>query len=250
MIRQLSGTLGQLGVSRKPVSTPQTAWWLAGGIDSANVVAAYQAIGAESYAASLVNLANPGTYDLTDGANYPTWNAETGWQTTNANQFLNTGYVPNFNVPHSMFVRFSDNTAGTNFALAGVCKDGWYFILQGRRTDGKVGYWNGQDLLISPALSAGVIGISDRSAFRNGVKELGTIPTAKVPINNNPILVFRYSIGISLLAKIQAIAIYDVALTDAQATAVTEAMNALGEEPQPETSIIPLAMAHYARMRS
>lgn len=112
MIRQLSGTLGQLGVSRKPVSTPQTAWWLAGGIDSANVVAAYQAKGAASYADSKVNLGGNPTYNAREGA-APAWDALVGW-TMNGNKWLETGILPTATM--SAFVRFTNadiNYGGT-----------------------------------------------------------------------------------------------------------------------------------------
>jgi len=53
-------------------------WWLAGGINAANCIAAYQPIGAADYATSKVNLANPGTYDAYEGT-APDWSAVTGW---------------------------------------------------------------------------------------------------------------------------------------------------------------------------
>jgi hypothetical protein len=56
-----------------------TDWWLNGGILPADCIGAYQAIGAASYAASLVNLANPGTYDLTAPVGTPVWNTTDGW---------------------------------------------------------------------------------------------------------------------------------------------------------------------------
>jgi hypothetical protein len=52
-------------------------WWEAGG--ATGCVAAYQPKGAASYAASLVNLANPGTYNLTETAASPIWDAAVGW---------------------------------------------------------------------------------------------------------------------------------------------------------------------------
>jgi len=61
-----------------PILNP--GWWLAGGVISEDdVVAVYQPYGADDYAASKVNLANPGTYDLTNGSNYPTWDIDYGW---------------------------------------------------------------------------------------------------------------------------------------------------------------------------
>jgi len=113
MISQLSGTLGQLGVSRKPVSAPQTAWWLAGGINPANVVAAYQGKGAASYGDSKVNLAGDSTHNLTEG-NAPAWDTLIGW-TMNGNKWLETGILPTENM--SAFVRFT--SAGNPSVLFG-----------------------------------------------------------------------------------------------------------------------------------
>ena len=71
------GIQGALGRSVKRAAA-DTSWWLAGGISADNCIAAYQAKGAASYAASLVNLANEGTYDLTTTVD-PAWSADTGW---------------------------------------------------------------------------------------------------------------------------------------------------------------------------
>lgn len=65
-------------------------WWLAGGVNASDCLAAYQSIGADSYVASKVNLANPGTYDIADGASYPTWNAATGWTFDGISTYLDT----------------------------------------------------------------------------------------------------------------------------------------------------------------
>ena len=54
-------------------------WWLSGGIAAANCIVAYQPKGAADYATSKVNLANPGTLNLTDPTNYPAWSASNGW---------------------------------------------------------------------------------------------------------------------------------------------------------------------------
>ena len=52
-------------------------------------VAAYQPKGAASYAASKINLANPGTYNAYEGA-APSWNSATGW-TFSWNEYLANG---------------------------------------------------------------------------------------------------------------------------------------------------------------
>lgn len=70
-----------------------TPWYLAGGVAKATCLAAYQAIGAASLAESYVNLANPGTYNLSGGV-APTWAAETGWTFDGSSQYKLTGITP------------------------------------------------------------------------------------------------------------------------------------------------------------
>jgi hypothetical protein len=65
-----------------------TPWYLAGGVDPANCVAAYQAKGAADYATSKVNLANPGTHDLIDGTSAPAFDTATGWTFDGATTYL------------------------------------------------------------------------------------------------------------------------------------------------------------------
>jgi len=70
------GIQGALGRSVKRAAGG--GWWdLNGTIKSC--VAAYQPVGAADYAASKVNLLNPGTYNLSDGVAYPDWASATGW---------------------------------------------------------------------------------------------------------------------------------------------------------------------------
>lgn len=72
----LYGGLGQLGASR---NAAVAAWYLAGGIAAANCKAAYAPKGSADYAASLVNLANPGTNNATSTGS-PLWDATDGWK--------------------------------------------------------------------------------------------------------------------------------------------------------------------------
>lgn len=63
----------------RPVSTP---WYLSGGIPAARCLAAYQPFGAASFAASKINLANPGTYNAVSAGGStrdPSWSAARGW---------------------------------------------------------------------------------------------------------------------------------------------------------------------------
>jgi len=77
-------------VIQRPFGGVSSVWYLPSGISVANCIAAYQPKFAESYALSKVNLAHPGTYDLTNGTNYPTWGKIIGWSFA-LNQFLIIG---------------------------------------------------------------------------------------------------------------------------------------------------------------
>ena len=89
-------------------------WYLAGGIASADCIAAYKPLGAADYATSKINLNNPGTNDLSDGAAYPTFNAATGWTFAGASsQFLEQATVPKKVTGFTVFVAgvFTDVTS-------------------------------------------------------------------------------------------------------------------------------------------
>lgn len=64
-------------------------WYLPTGVSAANVLAAYHPKGAASLAASYVNKANPGTYNLSPG-NAPILDAY-GWDSTSGTPYLNIG---------------------------------------------------------------------------------------------------------------------------------------------------------------
>lgn len=68
-----------------------TPWYLSGGVDPSDCIAAYQAKGAESYAASKVNLANPGIHDLTDNNTVP-WDSTDGWKSGTTGNYLVTDF--------------------------------------------------------------------------------------------------------------------------------------------------------------
>lgn len=61
-------------------------WWEAGG--ATGCVEAHQPKGAASYAASKVNLNNPGTNDITDDAQKPSWDAADGWTFNGSTNYL------------------------------------------------------------------------------------------------------------------------------------------------------------------
>jgi hypothetical protein len=98
-------------------------WWLSGGISAANCLAAHAAKGASSFTVSKSNLANPGTYELSNGSAYPSWNVATGWTFVSASSqslIIATGYVLK---PCTVIVRLVRSTSSTNRCILGSIPD-------------------------------------------------------------------------------------------------------------------------------
>lgn len=198
-------------------------WWnLNGAITSC--VGAYQAIGAADLAASYVNLVNPGTYNITNAGNAPTWNAESGWNFVAATQSkLLTGIAPGAaSRSWSMIIRYS--SASTDGVLMGYSSSSYFFI-QPLRTGG-VGYYNGTDgVTVSPQLAGGVLAIAGTKGYRDGTFDGNLAGNAGSILN----------IGVGwngwnsnyITAKVQAVAIFNEALSAEQIATLTTRMNAL-----------------------
>lgn len=147
--------------------------YLAGGaIDVANVIAAYEPRGAASLAASYVNLANPGTYDLTLGV-VPDWWIGEGYYFNSAVQYLKTGIQPKSG--WSMFLRYTNAQDNHGWMIGTGNGTGKYFLIGPGLTADKVSYYNGTELAIATKLPAGRLGIAGTKAYRNGVAEAGTM---------------------------------------------------------------------------
>ena len=116
------------------VSTASVAWYEL----LTNGLAAFQPIGAASYAASKVNLLDPGTNDAADGAAYPTWDASYGWALAAASlQYLTVGSGALVTeVPLTIAVLFQANDVTTTYALGTIRRtstsnDGWMLNVAG-----------------------------------------------------------------------------------------------------------------------
>lgn len=205
-----------------------TAWYLAGGVAAANCVAAYQPKGAVSLAASYINLSNPGTYNATPGT-APTFDAGIGWSFA-TNKYLKTGIIPS-SVNWSILIRISNATAGN--VVGSLSNPGTLRSLQILPyVSNQVQYGNGGNLLLSvaPGVSSGVLGIAGKQAYRNGVSD-GTISAGTglstcdlyigtLNVNNAAYVVYYFG-------NVQAVSIYNVALTASQVAAISAAMAAL-----------------------
>lgn len=82
-------TPGARGIRYAQPGGGAAPWWMAAGVTP---IVAYQAKGAASYAASKVNLAQPGTYNATEYV-APSWDAATGWSFNGTDQALRVSTI-------------------------------------------------------------------------------------------------------------------------------------------------------------
>lgn len=217
---------GPLGAS--PVSLA-SAWYLAGGITAANCLAAYTPKGAASLAASYDNNAAPGnglpdgTYDCTLGV-APTWDVANGWIFSGATQYLKTGITPA--TGWSMFVRFTDAAVNANRMAGGRG-------LPTATTEmslipsygGSVYYFNGGQLAVAGAITAGTLCVSGNQGYKDGLAHGGAIPAWSGTGGE----IFVGCLGDSgtpiafKMSKIQYLSIYNTAITAAQVLALHNA---------------------------
>jgi len=217
-------------------------WWLAGGISAANCLAAYQPKGAASYAASKVNLANPGTYNLSDGAAYPTWDAVNGWTFVDGNlQYLTVASAIFTAIPCSMVCRFNINHNSATYQLMSICDTTaakWFALVC--HTTNKV-WANASNLgnVTTTSWAAGTWGTAGGSFINNSLRYSYLDGGGKSPINTDagtPTGLDTTYIGVLsnsgvlenyLDGRIIACAFYDIALSDAQQLELHNAMAAL-----------------------
>lgn len=211
-----------------PCLSADTDWWLAGGINPANVVAAYRAKGAASYAASKINLANPGTYDCVDGVAYPSWAAATGWTfVTASSQYLNTGIL----LPSSgsVFVQIANASAVVAHVVAG-CSG----------TTGVFDIWPGNGAVViyrygtnyttpSARMINGNLGIAGTQPYKNGVADGATLTNGFVASATYPLHIGRWNRPGDknyFTGDVTKMAVYSTTLSAAQSLALATAMAA------------------------
>lgn len=209
-------------------------WWDLNGTITSCVVA-YQPKGAASYAASKINLANPGTYNAADGAAYPSWAANTGWTFNGSSQFLKTGYIPSAGANLSVFVRANQDSSGTgiNTIIGQHATSSPYngVLVRLFGTSSYNRYTNdGMSPLINTKTTGDhVIGVAGREGFLDGTSE-GTFSDLAQDFAPYDLYIgaTHYSTPIQFFkGNIYAIAIYESVLTSSQVSALATAMNAL-----------------------
>lgn len=205
-------------------------WYLAGGIAPASCVAAYRATGTADIAASYVNLANPGTYNLTT-TSAPTWASDTGWTFNGTDEYLDTGVTPVNDQTWSMFVAIDVSSSGTT--AVGTYSDvapAHAFAITPTDTF-PVGrtYWSGGKAAIPQTALSGIMGFAGTTAYFHDDAEASAIAEAAGALNSiyvgalhtNTASVYYWG------GTISALVIYNTTLSAAQVDALVDAMSAL-----------------------
>lgn len=218
--------LGPLGVTTKVASS----WWLAGGVSAASCVAAYQAKGAASYAASLSNLNDPGTRGLYSVNTTPSWSAATGWGMMGQSGYfrMTSGWFPTQSM--TVLIQVANaSTSSMQFCGASGGSGARASGISINNTGAFADYYNWGSAAVGGVVTAGNIAIAGKTVFRNG-SSVGTI-SAGTGTN-----IYDWYWGCENFAgtahgggthTLIAMACYDAVLTNAQVVAVTAAMAAL-----------------------
>lgn len=163
---------GTLGTS--PIVAP---WYLPNGIVLSDVVAAYAAKGAASYAASKINLANPGTYDCVDTGHAPDWDAVNGWKFDGIGQYL---VIPNifYTSNYTLIFRFTNFVVGSfniMFGTAPNITDGETpveFRIDAANAEGEdigAAITQGLSQYLSPVPTAAIVAANKDGIYQDGV---------------------------------------------------------------------------------
>lgn len=205
-------------------------WWTVAG---RTCHAAWQAIGAASLAASYVNLANPGAYDLAAGI-APTLNAD-GW-VCDGTCWLRTGIVPPGTQDWTIICRFSNGSGITRSVMGcSMAGDGQKCYLYPRRNGTADNYvvGNGTAVYTGVRLAAGVLAVAGSRAYLDGEETANNIGqyTGNVPEMYLCGLNYEGQPTAPWVGSIQAAAAYPAALTAAEIAALSIRMAALVRTP-------------------
>lgn len=210
----------------RPRRKAATPWYLAGGINIVNCIAAYQPKNATSLINSYVNLADPGTYNAAPGV-APAFATASGWTfADSSNQHLVTGVIPDRDTG-TLIIQYSGAGIAGGPTYVGVSAGSKFTI--GNYGDTMDAARGNNNVRNAPALTAGNYAISGNTAYRNGVAEPLTITLAGAAITSDFYIgglntngaYTDYTTGPLV---VQALAYYDIDLNPAQIAALVAAM--------------------------
>lgn len=199
-------------------------WYAASGV-LASCVAAYQPKGAVGYAASKVNLANPGTYDCVNGLAFPTWLASTGWTFDKTlTQYLDTG-ITGITKNYTIIVQFSNGFTPNNGRLFGADENVVLHVYPA--LGGHYYRLFGDSGAITGDVTNGNLCVTNGNAYLNGTSD-ATFTSGAGSTVNSLYIGASNSLSVSPFSgNILAFAIYSTSLNGTQVAALAAAMAAL-----------------------
>ena len=179
-------------------------------------VAVYEAAGAASYAASKVNIVNPGTYDLTEAAGAVDWTTENGWSVADA-KYLLTGIQPTGS--YSVIVHYSDLNLTSNMGIIGGYSgaDGYWIYVADFTVFVNKG--SAESALSAPRYDDGIICMAGNKAYLNG-SLVGTVPSMTYDGTGNLSIMAVGAIN-TMAGKVKSVAIYSTQLSAVQVASIT-----------------------------
>jgi len=205
-------------------------WWLSGGVSGADCVFAYQPKGAADYAASLVNLHNPGVQNARArrASVAPTWDVANGWKFNGSNQYLYAGTLapePS-NVPNcTIIAQFTNAPNASSTIVGGYELTPYSFFGLSNRELGTVRFWYGVNYRTAGAITAGNLALAGLQGYVNGVA--AGSPIVSSVSQQDDIRIGMLTGRWFTLCNVQAVAYYSAILTAPQVAAVTTAMQGL-----------------------
>lgn len=198
-------------------------WWKADELNAANVKGAYSAHRAATLAESYVNLANPGTDNLTAGV-APVLSAGWVFDGSTSGRYLITGFVPTQS--WSMVAAFSGCSTGSVRYIAGV--DGTIdqrFGISPRFSSTQGAFDNGGELSHAVPIAAATMALAGNTGYINITAVSGTIPVGS-GLPGTAIWIGGLNGGGSLVnhfyGTLTHIAFFDTTLTEEQIIQIYE----------------------------
>ena len=159
--------LGEVRLTEETEAVP--GWWQ---IPGKTCVAAYQAVDVGSFAASLVNMANPDANGLAPVGHPPTWSAPRGWTfSASRSGHFETGTWPR--PGYTLAVRYANAASGIPVGADGSGYRDMFVQPTGDRIWWR--YGGGQTKWSSPGCTDGVLILAGQTGYRDGAVDIADI---------------------------------------------------------------------------
>jgi hypothetical protein len=204
--------------SSQAVAVASGGWWLSGGIDPANCVAAYQPKGAASLEASYTDLSG-NSHTITPGATEPSWDTDEGWYEGNVLDTGVNGQTSNW----TLVITISGIWISANLIYSSLTNPRFAMIVNSAPQYVFMCISDNQRLRTNNATSVRTLGLSGKYGYLNGT--LVTTDNGGTISGTPTIKIGPATAGGT--KRILAAAIYNRHLTADEHIALSTAMNAL-----------------------